>query len=1171
MYLKSLALRGFKSFADKTVLKFEPGVTAIVGPNGSGKSNITDAILWALGEQSPRSLRGGSMEDVIFAGSETRQAVGLAEVVLTIDNSDEKLPIEFNEVTIARRVYRDGESEYFINNSPCRLIDIQELLSGSGLGRGTYSIIGQGRIEEALQAKPEERRMFIEEAAGILKYKRRRDRAVKRLSALDSSLTRLSDILGEVKRQLAPLKRQAELAEKHIEMREELRSLELAMAVLDLRELQGRWEVLDAEEAVISQRASALKTELVEAEREAETAQALLEAEERSSGQLAERRRRAQSVEDRLQAIASLVAERARNAEERLDMLAIGAYRFETRKLALERKVQQRDRELHQVNTAISKAERRLHDAKAELAKASEESANLSAKIETLQKSIELDKRSMASLKSISSNLDLAIRTGKAQLDILIEQKASAERKLKSMTGSAKNAEESEKRLVEAAKRAEKEVEALNRRMDSLASEMESEKREIALMEAEAQSIRARIAALEELESRDSDVSSAVEALGQEALSILGDAISVKKGYEKAVEAVLGRDLFCIVVEDVESVKRLAREGIGNASLLSLDRISSARSKYGEAENEPLDSLVPALSVIDYPASLDMAVRALLGNVLISPTLEKALECGERESTIVTLDGNVVYGSGKISLKGGKECSGELTRRREVEKLAAKLKIISGRVQTRYTLLERTESELETAEKRAWEASLALESSRASLEALDREIKSIAGEGTALENEIEALQIRIEDCEERLKVESAKFEECLDSMKEKEADLERKGCEMAELRSAAEKAVKAITDASLKVEKAEIELKTLAGRRRAMERDRLEVEKELAELKRESEQEECDADRMNLVKNRSAPLISAIQSLAVIAGEISASLKGAFDNREEGLSALRESLARAREKSNQARAKLDEVKVKLHEIEVVKVQLKMEVSGAISRIVDELDVPLERALEMPISDDGKKLAEKTSSLRRRLAALGPVNPMAIEEHRELGERASLLETQIGDISESRRALRKIIKAIDLKIRERFLIAFDQINAHFAETFEKLFPNGRAELVLTEPDDPDISGVDIVAQPSGKKLQRLSLLSGGEKSLVSLAFLFSLYLDNPCPFFVLDEAEAALDDVNLNRLVRLLRESKQKTQYLVITHQRRTMEMADALYGVTMQADGVSKLISQKFSEVAEVV
>ncbi len=1168
MYLKSLALRGFKSFADRAVLKFEPGVTAIVGPNGSGKSNITDAILWALGEQSPRSLRGGSMEDVIFAGSELRHPVGMAEVILTIDNSDDKLPIDFAEVTIARRVYRDGESEYFINNSPCRLIDIQELLSGSGLGRGTYSIIGQGRIEEALQAKPEERRMFIEEAAGILKYKRRRDRAVRRLSSLDSSLIRLADILGEVKRQLSPLKRQAELAEKHNAMSEELRSLELAMAVLDLRELQGRWEALDADEAAASQKVEALKAELEEADREAEAAQALLEDEEKNSSRLAERRRRMQSVEDRLQAIASLVAERARNAEERLDLLAMGAYRFDTRRLALERKVQQSDREIESLDEAVSKAQIRLSDADAELKDAEKKSEGFSSKIKALERSIGLDERFMADLKSSASNLDLAIKTGKAQL---IEQKNSVRRKLEAAIDSSRTAEGSREALVDGVRLAERDLESLDRREKELAAEAEAVAQEIASIEAEAQSARARMAALEGLARRAPDVSYAIAALGEDAVSVLGECISVKRGYEKAIEALLGRDLFCIVVENAKSVKRLVSEGIGNASLLSLDRVHVAGPDGGEAGSEPSDSMIPALSVVDYPESVDGAVRALFGNAFIARTLDEALERGPRGSTVVTLDGDVVYATGKILLGGEDGHSGELVRRREIGELASKLKAVSELLRAKCTVREKVEADHHEAEERSRKASRALESKRAALEALDREIEALARNRSALEGELEALQARIEAYEKRLTDESAKLEGCLKSIGEKEAELERKRREMEELKSARDRSAKVMADASHKVEKAEIELKALEGRRRGIERERIEAMRELAELKKEAEKGERDAGRLNLVKDRSGPLISAIQSLAVIAGEVSSGLKGAFESGEEGLSASRESLSRARERSNVARSKLEEAKMKLHEIEVIKAQLKMEVSGAISRIVDELDVPLERALEMSIPDDGKGLAERASSLRRRLAALGPVNPMAIEEHRELGERAALLEKQIRDISESRRALRKIIKAIDQKMRERFLIAFEQINAHFAETFEKLFPNGRAELVLTEPDDPDISGVDIVAQPSGKRLQRLSLLSGGEKSLASLAFLFSLYLDDPCPFFVLDEAEAALDDVNLNRLVRLLREFKEKTQYIVITHQRRTMEMADALYGVTMQADGVSKLISQKFEEAAEVV
>lgn len=1164
MYLKSLALRGFKSFADKTVLKFEPGVTSIVGPNGSGKSNVTDAVLWVLGEQSARSLRGASMEDVIFAGSSTRQALGIAEVSLVLDNSDGELPIEFSEVTITRRIYRTSESEYYINNSSCRLLDIQELLSGSGLGRGLYSIIGQGKIEEALSARPEERRVFIEEAAGVLKHKRRRDRAVRRLASMDANLVRIRDILGEVKRQLAPLKRQAELAQSYVELSVQLKEKELSLAVIDLKGLQEKWVEAENEEAGVAKKVELLESELAKVESEREAMEVALEAEEGKAVDLSDRRRRIQSVIDRLHAAASLAAEKGRSASERLESLTTDSYRCSTRRLAVEKQIQQYQRERQELDKAIDKSEKRFEDARSNQALVSADVARLIEESKRLDLEIAETERAVSNYETASANLELAIKTGEVQLEILKEQSKTVEKRQAEVEAGAGRAAEIVAGMVseiEALENTfkEREAERSNRR-----SELDDSRAQLARVEREIEAARARVKALEDTLESDPQGAAARSAGGEGVLAIVGDAIKVDKVYEKAIEAILALDVYCLVLSDVQSAKGLLSSESEGLSLMPLER---ARIAKGEGA---IVGLIEAASVVDCDERIRPAIEALLAGFYVADTFEQAMMVyGER--AVATLDGKLLLPSGKIVSRPRRDSTGRLTRKREIEELGSGASALEAKIASLKAGIDGCSLVLAMLEEEVRTCALELEKRKAELAAARDKVEEIERGRLKADEEERALSERIKTCAARIESRGAELVENKELLVEKSEALTNGKMGLEESRRGLQELVKREAEASIETSKAQVEYDALLGRRRGLERTIEETEKELEGLLEGAARDEADARRLSLVRERSNPVISAIEVLAFEATEEGERLKGRTAKGEVELSRLREALQERREEAVAARRSLDEIKEALHAIEIEKARLQMEVSAAVSRIVDELDVPLEKALAKEIAEDSWALEDGVSRLRRRMASIGPVNPMAIEEYRELEERAALFTGQIEDISASKRALDKIVRAIDRRIKERYAEAFDRVNHQFKQVFGYLFPGGTAELIMTEPDAPDISGVDIIAQPSGKRLQRMSLLSGGEKSLVSLAFLFSLYLDKPCPFYILDEAEAALDDVNLNRLIKLLDELKKGTQFLIITHQRRTMEMSDALYGVSMQADGVSKLISQKFSEVAEVV
>ncbi|MCL5291070.1 MAG: chromosome segregation protein SMC, partial [Actinobacteria bacterium] len=824
MYLKSLTLRGFKSFADKTTLKFEPGVTAIVGPNGSGKSNVTDAVLWVLGEQSPRSLRGGSMEDVIFAGSATRQALGVAEVVLTLDNSDGALPIEFSEVTIARRVYRTGESEYYINNSACRLLDIQELLSGSGLGRGFYSIIGQGRIEEALTAKPEERRVFIEEAAGVLKHKRRRDRAVKRLSSMDANLIRVKDILSEVNRQLAPLKRQAELARNHAELTEELKRHELSIAVLDLKELQVKWASLEADTATAKQYIKGHESDLARIESELESTELNLEAAESRVSDLSEKRHRIESAGERLRAVASLVAEKARNAAERLETLSAGSYRAATRKLVLEKQAQQSMRELDQVDLAISKGDERLAAAESDFERTVEKARGLKSRLNDLEAAIGADERAVGNYETAVANLDLAIKTGEAQLEILREQRSSVEARHLKVGADLKEALGSEESLVVQVAELESKLSGLEVEKRRAEANLAASREDLSRAEKDNESCLARMKTLEEtIEDGDPDASTAFKAGGEDAIAILGESISVPKKYEKAIEAVLGGDFYCLVVKETDAVRKLASLVDDRLSILSLDRAEPKRSAK--------EGLVSAASIIECLATVRPAVDALLDGVYVAADLEMALAVEGGESTIVTLDGEVVHPTGKVVLGTKSDLLGQLARRREIGELGGMLARMSKTVAKIKSCCEELSASLKSLEEAALSVSRDLEARRAEMNAAHQRIESVKREVDAVAQELKVIDDRAATFTSRLEVEAHKLEENRMRLVKLRASLEERRAEMGAVRTSREECLKEEAEASLKVSKAKVELDALVGRRRGVERAYGEALNELAEIK----------------------------------------------------------------------------------------------------------------------------------------------------------------------------------------------------------------------------------------------------------------------------------------------------------------------------------------------------
>ncbi|MDI6892436.1 MAG: chromosome segregation protein SMC [Actinomycetota bacterium] len=1181
MHLKTLALRGFKSFADKAILKFEPGVTIIVGPNGSGKSNITDAVLWVLGEQSPRSLRGSSMEDVIFAGSSERSPLGVAEVSLCLDNSDGSLPIEFSEVTIARRMFRSGENEYFINSSPCRLLDIQDLLSDSGLGRERYSIIGQGRLEEILASKPEERRLLIEEAAGVLKHKKRKERALRKLISMEQCLIRVRDVLGEVNRQLRPLKKQTDRTKIFNDCKSQLRELEIDLAVRELRELQAQWNSLEDKEAELESRIGELKRKLMRKEQEVEGFQVQLEERGLYAGDLGEQRRRLQGIQERFNSGLLLLEEKGKNLIERLSEIRQKTHQLEAGKRRKEEELAElknegdvADAQLKALYSELTDARRRAEVAGKKRKAADEGLEVLEGKAQALQESLAFNQGNLSTLKS-------AVVSAENQIAFLEEQEKALTTKLKEVERSLRENEQRLAGLLKELKKEETSLEQTRKKLDDRSKAIESAQRRERKIGGQVAECSARIRVLESSKKSLAGFPRGVAwLLNSEnrppgVVGAVAELIEVPEKYEKAIEAALGPSMFCVITRTLKNAERALaaakKEEVGWVFFFPIEG-----SKEIVAPTPPnISSLIKASSAIKCDRRIKDVIEYLLNGVYIveDSGISNGLLIKESANcTLVTLSGEVFTGK-KLGIGcEGEESFSELASRRELEMLKKQEKMLQSSLQK--LTKERKDLEGELAEL--------LKSEKEIFDELQRrraEERDLNAENARLKIDFADTETKRRLIEEKIANLNGKVIEDKKAMGDTQREITEAIEELNRLKEEIGKAVKKreidFKEAALvgkEVAECQIKLASLNEREIHKKKQTMVVRGELAEIKRllNSEHEiavalECLRARIQPVHALFAQLLERVEWWAI-------KLQNLAAGEETFFKGVRDSLKKAQDEIRSLTRQWEGEQEELHAIGLDKAQLELKVTGAVEKIVEEYDVPLERALQNYPGDLSREGCEaKAKRLRSKIVSLGPINPIAVDEYSELEKRQCFLEGQLDDLQESKKVLKKVIVAIDKKIKDRFLLVFEEVNQHFQSVFSYLFPGGQANLILSDSDNPLESGIEIEAQPSGKKLQRLSLLSGGETALVALAFLFAIYHTRPSPFYILDEVEAALDDVNLQRFIDLLHKLRDGTQFLIISHQRRTIEMADVLYGVSMQVDGVSKLFSQKLTEYQRAV
>ncbi|PWD50102.1 chromosome segregation protein SMC [Serinibacter arcticus] len=1184
MYLKTLTLRGFKSFASATTLRLEPGITCVVGPNGSGKSNVVDALAWVMGEQGAKQLRGGSMADVIFAGTTSRPPLGRAEVALTIDNSDGALPIDYTEVTISRTMFSSGGSEYAINGTPCRLLDIQDLLSDSGLGRQMHVIVGQGQLDAVLRATPEERRGFIEEAAGILKHRKRKEKALRKLESTAANLARLTDLVTEIRRQLGPLAKQADVARRAAVVQADLRDSRARLLADDLAQARDAHQrevadvaVLTAARDEVEGLLNAARTRQADLERAAAaSAPALAEATEvwyRLSG-IRERLRGTATLADercRLLGDAGAAApqgpdpddldaqaERAREAEREIDVEVDAATAAMTAAVAARSAAE----------TDAAAAERELAAVHRGVADRREGVARLAGQVGAVRSRMEAQGSELERLRGVLA--DATERASTAELEFA---------ELELQAAGVEEGEEDLDSAHEAATAAVAEGEAALR-------EAEEESR---TARAELERWTARRDALElSLERRDG--TGELLASGRaEVTGPLADALAVEPGWEGAVAAALGPLVEGAVVTSLEAAVdalRWTREaGHGHVRLVV------------SGDDEGPAAVVPAtpapaggtwaLDVVTLDG-VGAALGPLLDGVVLVEDLRQARDVLAAASGIDDVDRAVTRAGDVLTATaasgGGEATTNVIALTAAREEAAAGVETARARGErARFTLAAVTETL--AAARAAHDATLAdLHASDARFTAvaerlgrLGAAIKAARAEAGRAADAIGAAETSRAAREEELAELATRLETAQADPEEAAADLEAAGERRDACAEAARAARAAETDARLAVRTVEERKRAIAGRAAALERA---ARTERAARVRAAELEQQRARRAEVARDVRRVATEGLHLLEH-------SLQRASDERDvaQEVRAQQDAgLAVVRSDIEQHATRFAELSDAFHRDEVARAEQRLRIEALEARAVADLglesdvllaefgpDVPVPvLGVEVADGEDQPVVAydrtEQTKRLRtaeRALALLGRVNPLALEEHAALEERHSFLVEQVADVRKSRADLMEIVREIDVRVEQVFREAWEDTRREFDGVFARLFPGGEGRLLLTDPDDMLTTGVEVEARPPGKKVKRLSLLSGGERSLTAVALLVAIFRARPSPFYVMDEVEAALDDVNLGRLLVIFRELRASSQLIVITHQKRTMEIADALYGVTMQGDGVSAVISQR--------
>ncbi len=1176
MYLKSIEIQGFKSFANKLTFQFHNGITGIVGPNGSGKSNVADAVRWVLGEQRIKQLRGASMQDVIFSGTETRKPLSYAYVAITLDNGDHQLAIDYDEVTVARRIYRSGESEYLINGTPCRLKDVNELFYDTGIGKEGYFIIGQGQIDKILSGKPEERRELFDEAAGIVKFKRRKAAAQGKLANEKQNLIRVNDILAELEKQIGPLEKQSEKARIYLRKKEELKALDVNAFLLEnnrLREQLGmveeKYGIADGDLRDITEKYEGIKEEYDRIQEEIESLDSAIE-EARSmltdSG----------LMRGRLEGEINVLKEQinsARGSEGHL----------RGRKKAVEQEIVSRDQEKNRILAHKQETDRQLQEMTEASERAREELEEIQNEIEELNSHIEEGKNAIIG----ELNQRAAIKSKLGRYDTMLEQINIRRAELNSRILRVKSDEAARvdtiRFLEESFESITEELARMNRREAETEQELGEIRRQLAQKDGELRQAQAsyhqessRLEALSNLTERYEGYGGSVKKVMEQKekekgiIGVVADIIKVEKQYETAIETALGGNIQNVVTRDEETAKKmigfLKTNRLGRATFLPLTSINKPQQFKNQEALEESGVIGLADELVKTREQYRSVAQAMLGRILVVDNVDNAVRIARKfgySIRMVTLEGELLVPGGAISGGAFKNNSNLLGRRREIEELEKQTQLLLSSIEKINGDIEETKKrrnglrmELEALKTDIQRKSIEQNTARLNIaqarERMEEEMegaKSLQAEEKELEEKIlemkngkKAVAEELISSEEMEKITQEKILSFQKQLEEKRAVETQAATKASEWELKVEKMLQAQTFKQSNADRIDAELarfrEELSEILQALEENALEVDKKKKNIQ-EIEKTIADShEAQNDSQNRLKLDIARKDAL-------SARQKSFFERREE-LSGQMNSLDKEVYRLNAQREKLED-----------------SIEAQINYMWDEYEITLSdaSALKQEGMTDLPAMKREIASLKEQIKRLGDVNVNAIEDYRNLMDRYTFLKGQHDDLVEAEKALEDIIEELDGAMRRQFTEKFAQIGREFDKVFKELFGGGKATLELMEDQDILEAGIRIIAQPPGKKLQNMMQLSGGEKALSAISLLFAIQNLKPSPFCLLDEIEAALDDSNVGRFARYLHKLTKNTQFIVITHRRGTMEQVDRLYGITMQEKGVSTLVS----------
>ena len=1179
MYLKRLELQGFKSFADKTVLEFMPGITSVIGPNGSGKSNISDSIRWVLGEQSMKSLRGSKSLDIIFAGTQNRKSLGFAEASLIFDNSDGTLPIEYTEVTVTRKIYRSGETGYYINKTPCRLKDVLELFMDTGIGKDGYSIIGQGKIDEILSNKSEDRRHIFEEAAGIVKYRARKQEAEKKLEHTKLNLLRINDILAEIESNIEPLKVQSEKAKKYLNLREELKSIEIGLFIYNIEKYKKELEEIVKDEEIYNSQCSEEEGKLESIKNLKETLKAEIDEITNNIEQISNLGFESQKEIEMLNSDINVAKTRISNNKENKERLEKEIEEFEERIKELEEEIKQKQEKRLNLKENKEKFEKELKEKEEELEKLTKTLSQKELEIEknkqqveenvdrkyNLQSDINTEKINIENGEKREKQIASEIATNISELDSTRLEKEDISKTFYEIEDKRNKILNNQKEINDKKQKAETKIKEYERNITILQNEVRMKETRLKFLIETEKEKEGYIKSVKNL-LKDTETN---KELGKGMHGVLANIIEVPEEYQTAIEMCLGMSLQNIVTDTEEDAKKLVehlrKNNLGRASFLP---ISSVRGKKLDKIKIKEDGYIGIASdLIKYDKKYQDIIENLLGRTVIVDKMETAIKIAKQNKyafRIITLEGDVINPSGAIT--GGsvaKKTVNILGRGREIEKLEKEIKTKNKKIES----LEEEKKDFEKSIVDIFEESKNLEKE---LQEIDITYATEKQKLLSIEQNISKLETRISKLKEEKENIKKQKEESNIKIENTKKEIERLNKETEEITKVINEYAslnkdnqKYIDDLNFDITNLKISVSSFDESESSIDEIQERINQDIENSRKSIENkkvqiEKLKQDDFNLEKSieETKEKIEEIKQNVETSGTKIEELK---NSRIQKNKKLEEKEKEITEKFNQ----IEDLKAQIVKVDVKKTKLEEEINNIINKMWEEYETTPNNVEEYKKPENVALTQKQVNSLRKEMRELGSVNLDSIEEYKSLKERYDFMNEQRLDLENTMAKLRKVIQEMTTTMKEQFKKQFEVINKNFSEVFKELFGGGKAELSLEDEENILECGINITVQPPGKKLQNMMLLSGGEKAFTAIALLFAILKMNPAPFCVLDEIEAALDDVNVYRFAEYLKKFSKQTQFLVITHRKGTMEAADTVYGVTMEENGISKLLSMK--------